>query len=1046
MTETHSFGYWVRRRRKALDLTQAELAGRVGCAEVTIRRIEADERRPSRQIADRLADQLQIPADERATFLKAARAELAADRLPTFTLPTAAPTADQSARVPHLPGGTVTFLFTDIEGSTRLWEQQRAAMPDALARHETILREAIAANGGAVFKTVGDGLCAVFSSAPRALAAALESQRALHSASWGTIGPLRVRMALHTGTAEVREGEYQGLALSRTTRILSAGHGGQVLLSASTWELVRNHLPPGAQLRDLGAQRLKDLSRPERIFQVVAPGLPADFPALQTLDVRLNNLPAQPTALIGRAQDVATLCELLSRVDVRLVALTGPGGTGKTRLALVVAAALLAASPPLPSQWERGAGGEGYFPDGVWFVNLAPISDPELVVSAIAQTLSMPESGGRPLLDSVKSYLREKQIFLLLDNFEQVLDAAPLVAELLAATAGLKVLATSRAALHLRGEKEFAVAPLALPPMTDERRATSDNSDSLARAEIIGQYAAVQLFIDRAQATRSDFAVTNANARAVAEICYRLDGLPLAIELAAARVKLFPPEALLARLGNRLQVLTGGPRDLPARQQTIRATIDWSYDLLDDGEKTLFARLGVFVGGCALEAAEAVCNARGDLAIEIVDGLGALVGKSLLHQNAELDRELRFTMLEMVREYALERLEASGETEMLRRRHAEYFLALAEAAAPEVVGAQGLLWMERLATEYSNLRMVLAWSIPPQGQVDLGMRLAVGLLWYWILRNHWGEGYVWLSRAALLSRQIIITPAVQANVLRAAGIMALLRTEYPQAIAQLEESLSLSRRAGTRTEIAEALVFLGWIARERGDYARAEALEVEALTLYQAEQHSWGCCLTLLSLGETALDRGDLAQATAHCEELRVLCRDTGQVVLHIRAMLRLGRIAYLRAEYAQAQALLEECQVLFQQTQAPSAVAEAQFELGRVARARGDGLAAARQLTASLAGYREYWGNKREIAYCLEELAGLAATTQHPVRATRLFGAAEALRASVGIPLPPVHRADYERDVALVRANMDDATFAAAWAAGRAMTIDEAIAEALER
>ncbi|MEP7188095.1 MAG: tetratricopeptide repeat protein, partial [Roseiflexaceae bacterium] len=721
-----------------------------------------------------------------------------------------------------------------------------------------------------------------------------------------------------------------------------------------------------------------------------------------------STLPTQPTPLIGREQECAALGQLLSQAGTRLVTLTGPGGIGKTRLGLHVAGELV-----------------DYFPDGVYFVDLAPIREPPLVISALAQTLGIRETGGQPLVTQLQQFLGDKRMLLLLDNFEHLLDAAPPLAELLANASRFKLLVTSRERLHVRGEQQFPVPPLRLPDLAhlpDVRRLT--------------QYAAVALFIERAQAVQPTFQLTSATAPAVAAICAQLDGLPLAIELAAARIKLFSPEELLARLSSRLTLLTGGARDLPARQQTIRATIDWSYNLLSSAEQRLFRQLGVFVGGCTLDAAETVCRDRWPgvhgggaterdhpAAVSVLDDLAALIDKNLVRQAAESGGDTRFEMLETIREYALEHLADSGELEVFQQRHAEYFLALVEAAAPEVVGAQGLLWMERLATEYSNLRMVLAWSISPQGQADLGIRMAVGLLWYWIIRNHWGEGYVWLARAALLSRQVVIAPAVRANVLRAAGIMAQFRTEYPQAIAQLEESLSLSRRTGKQTEIAEALVFLGWIARERGDYDRAEAVEVEALALYQAEQHSWGCGLTLLSLGETALDRGDLTQAAAYCEELRVLCRDTGQVVLHTRAMLRLGRIACLRAQYDDAQTLLEECRVQFQQTQAPSAVAEAQFELGRVARARGDEIAAAQQLTASLVGYREYWGNKREIIYCLEELAGLAATTQYPVRAARLFGAAEALRASVGIPLPPVHCADYARDIALVRANMDEAT-----------------------
>jgi class 3 adenylate cyclase len=516
MEPISSFGYWLWRRRKALDLTQDELARQVGCALGTLKKIETDERRPSKQLAERLADCLEIPAADRPAFLKAARAELVVDRLDLAAQPLGAPAeAPPPSAAPILPRGTVTFLFTDIEGSTPLWQQHPQAMANAIARHELLLRTTIASAGGVVFKTVGDAVYAAFASALDAVAAALAGQRALAAEAWGATGPLHVRMALHTGVVEERAGDYFGLPLSRVTRLLAAGHGGQVLLSHVTQELVRDQLPPGAELRDLGAHRLKDLDVPEQIFQLAAPDLPTDFPALNTLDPRRTNLPAQPTPLIGREREIADVSTLLRRAEVRLVTLTGPGGTGKTRLGLQVAAELL-----------------DDFADGSYFVDLAPISDPDLVATALAQTLGVKESGGRPLIADLQAHLREKHLLLLVDNFEQVLEAAPLIAELLAAAPRLKVLVTSREVLHLRGEKEFAVPPLELP---DPQRQ--------APFETLSQYAAVQLFIARALDVKPDFAVTNENAPAVAEICARLDGLPLALELAAARIKLFPPKS-----------------------------------------------------------------------------------------------------------------------------------------------------------------------------------------------------------------------------------------------------------------------------------------------------------------------------------------------------------------------------------------------------------------------------------------------------------------------------------------------------------------------
>ena len=491
-----------------------------------------------------------------------------------------------------LPTDTVTFLFTDIEGSTKLWERSPNAMQEALARHDRILWDAVEEHGGYVFKTVGDAFCCAFRTAPDALETSLFAQRALLTKEgWPEeTGPLRVRMALHTGVAEERDGDYFGPSLNRVARLLSCGHGAQVLLSLATQQLVGDQLPEEVGLRDLGERRLKDLSRPERIFQLVASGLPASFPPLKTLDARRNNLPTQPTPLVGRKRELDEVLTLLRSPDVRLLTLTGPGGMGKTRLALQAGADLLED-----------------FDDGVLFVSLATITDPKLVPPTIAEVLGVKESAGQPLMETLKSYLHHKHLLLILDNFEQVLEGAPLVGELLGTCSELKVLATSRIPLRLYGEQEFPVPPLELPdPLT------------LPSLEALTQYEAVKLFVERARAVKAEFSLTQQNAAAVAEICARLDGLPLAIELAAARVRMLPPQALLRRLGNRLRLLKGGPRDLPARQRTLRGTIDWSYELLDEEEKTLFGRLSVFSGWSTLEATEEICDPNGDLdALEV---------------------------------------------------------------------------------------------------------------------------------------------------------------------------------------------------------------------------------------------------------------------------------------------------------------------------------------------------------------------------------------------------------------------------------------------
>jgi predicted ATPase/class 3 adenylate cyclase len=592
------------------------------------------------------------------------------------------------------PTGTVTFLFTDIEGSTRLWERYHGHMEDAHRRHEALIRAAIAAHGGYTYKMVGDAFQAAFQTAPGALAAAVDAQRALVAEDWGALGALRVRMALHTGSTEERGDDYVGPLLNRVARLMAAGRGGQILITATTAELVRDSLPLGVTLRDLGERRLKDLIRPEHVWQVMAEGLPAEFPPLQTLDSRPNNLPRQTTALIGREPEVAAVVALLRRSDVALVTLTGPGGTGKTRLALQATADLL-----------------DEYADGVWFVDLAPLRDPGLVPSAIATVLGVKEAGGRPLLDSLRSYLRDKQLLLVLDNFEQILDAAPMVTDLLAAASRLKVLVTSREALDLYGEYGYPVPPLRLP---DPQRLSS--LDELTRSE------AVRLFSERAQARDPAFAVTSATAPAVVEICRRLDGLPLAIELAAARTNQLTVEEIQAQLEHRLGLLVGGPRDRTARQQSLRGAIAWSYDLLSAGAQRLFQRMSVFRGGCTLHALAAVCNLEEDLPFAIRAEVESLVAHTLVQRGVGSTGRPRFGMLETIREYAAEQLAASGEMERLRDRHLAYFIKLNQAAQGslgqlELALAlheveQGLrLHNQRLEDDHDNLQTAFGWAI-----------------------------------------------------------------------------------------------------------------------------------------------------------------------------------------------------------------------------------------------------------------------------------------------------------------------------------------------
>src|SRR5215210_4343764 len=547
-----------------------------------------------------------------------------------------------------------------------------------------------------------------------------------------------------------------------------------------------HQLPAGVGAKDLGEQRLKDLSRPERVFQLTAPDLPSDFPPLRTLEGRPNNLPAQPTPLVGREREVAEVTQRLLAPETRLLTLTGPGGTGKTRLALQAATDLL----------EE-------FEGGTFFVPLAALTDPKLVTSAVAIPLGVLEAPDRPLEEGIKEHLREKKVLLVLDNFEQILQGAQLVARLLAACPDLKVLATSRIPLGIYGEREYPVPSLSLP-----------DPDRLPSLERLTQYEAVRLFIERARDARPDFSLSNENAPTVARICARLDGLPLAIELAAARVKVLTPQKMLDRLGDRLKLLTGGARDLPERQRTLRATMEWSHALLEEGERALFARLSVFAGGRTLDAIEAVCDPEGDLPVEVLDGVESLVDKSLLREEAA-GGEPRFVMLETVHEYAREKLEESGEAEELRRLHARYFFSLVERENGTFKGGGRPEWFQLLEDEQDNFRAALAWTLESD-EVEFGLRLAAALQPFWARGGHYSEGCSWLE--AVLAKHGRASEAARAKALNARGWLAQWQGDVERASNAAEEGLQLSIEAGIETGVTNHLrLLVGFTAEMRAD-------------------------------------------------------------------------------------------------------------------------------------------------------------------------------------------------------------------------------------
>ena len=906
-----------------------------------------------------------------------------------------------------LPSGTVTFLFTDIEGSTKLAQQYPDTMPALLARHREILQQSIQAQNGYVFQVVGDSFSAAFHSASDALNAALNIQRNLHNEAWSS-APINVRMGIHTGAAQLAddpntEGPYSGYAtLALTQRIMSAAHGGQILLSQSTYELTRDEMAEKSQFMDMGEHYLKSILRPIRLYQLNAPDLPSHFPPLKTLNYSPHNLPEQLTSFVGREKEIAEIKNLLN--SARLVTLTGSGGTGKTRLSQEVGAQELID-----------------FPHGVWLIELASLTDPAQIIPAIAQVFGLQEHPFGPLESLVMDYLREKKILLILDNCEHLIEAcARLADDLLHQCAGLKILASSREALGIAGEVAY-------------------HTPSLADSE------STRLFIDRARAVNPNFKLTESNASSIAQVCSRLDGIPLAIELAAARVKLLSPEQIASRLDDMFRLLVGGSRTALPRQQTLRALIDWSYDLLSEAEKSLFRTASVFVGGWTLDALEAVANDP-----NVLEHLEQLVNKCLV-VTEERETEMRYFMLETIRQYAREKLFDAKQASAARDRHFIYFDDLAEKMWDVFRSADMIAWRDRADDEAENLRAALEWGLDNHPEEAIHLAGLYCVISSWISKQADGLALV---QTALQRAKFLPPVAGEANLHRQKeiaralflqGMVAMGQGNMSLAVQALQEAIFLSRSTGDKRILGYSLEML-FISSRFIDVPEGEEAAQEGLVIFTEEiDDSWGRSMAYQNMIRLAAMRGDLGEKEKYFRKLKEQIRE---VPLSFQAglfFLGMGMEESAQGNFEAAKQLFDNGLNIFRRLRNRNFQTVLASELGHIARRTGDINQAKKIYKETLKTWQDL-GNRAAISHQLECFGFLAIAEEEPERAIKLFGASEALREKIQAMMTEYELAEYEQALTQVGSMLMEADFKSLWAEGRSMTMEQAIEFALDK
>lgn len=914
------------------------------------------------------------------------------------------------------PSGTVTFLFTDIEGSTQRWDRDRHAMGAALARHDAILRDAIAKHGGFLFKAVGDGFCAAFATAAEAARAALEAQRALHEADFTAVGGVPVRAALHTGAAEERDGDYFGPAVNRIARLLAIGHGGQILVSRTTADLLQGDLPEASHLRDLGAHRLRDLAHAEHVFQLDVPELPQTFPALRSLGGFPNNLPPQLTSFVGREHEIAEIADLLR--EHRLVTLVGAGGSGKTRCALAAGADLL----------ER-------FTDGVWLVELAPISDASLVTACVARALGVRESTDQPLIDTVIAHLDTREALLIVDNCEHVIESAcDVVRAILRGCPGVRVLATSRETLNTAGEHSLRLPSLAVPPAAQ-----------LTASGVLA-YGAVTLFADRALASDASFVLSDEAAPFVAEIARRLDGIPLALELAAARIKVLTPKQLAQRLNERFRVLTGGDRSALPRHQTMRALIDWSYDLLSERERALFRKVSIFAGGFTLESAVAVCGDESSDEFVVLDLISSLVDKSLIQADRD---EQRYRLLESTRQYALEKLTEANELAPAASAHAAAFLALAKRLDESYNETPDAAWIALVEPELENWRAALEWALTGRADVLLGQRLAAALsrVWAFFVTV---EGRRWL-----LAAEAAVDAETPADVV---ALLDLVESQIDGILGMHAQSYEAAQRALRRYEtlgdsggVAQAqrhagrsLVFLGRVAE-------GEPLLRDALARFErvGNRILAGAAMENLAVARNA--SGDSAGARRLYSDALAVFKQNGAERLAVALATNLAEAEFRDGD---AEAALQ----LVREALASDRLAVVSYRAALLASNTAAYLVALRRFDEARAAGRDALAKARDLQYsvavtwALQHLAAVAAmrpgegatANDSRMRAAKLVGYVDARLGKLGLPREYTEQQEYDAMTLALGAALGPERLVQAGQEGRVWSEERAIAEGM--